>query len=426
MLALGNDSFHTASATEIQDSLSVLPEKWFGSISSVLIQKENLLALPVCLLFFFRLVSKSKIYQEAKLKFVIDYLVRVMEKQTILEIIRDPLIVQSNAFKMDSIGSILRDILFLLELECGPESLPYAIDSLLFLLNRSSKEDKIYNRLCVGFSSSIRSSDHPLLYLASVCRSASSPEQMALWSEDSITRYLEIFNHSSAWDNVIAELKVPELDESTFIRSCISHGLIYTLYAHSLSRLNTAVNVEKIMIGEQIAVWIESIQLESCPNPRYFWFTYISKIALMIVQYTNLLNYEMSNNADSSHYRLSALLEPIQDTLFKWSNTPSLSLWSALGFTKHSTIPANVRLFCRFMASFIASRLLESDKDAERMKLAEAFEGFLTQQEFADHIDVTEEMKSAFHSKSTILELNEFARRYCTLLFPSVSAHVYL
>jgi hypothetical protein len=102
----------------------------------------------------------------------------------------------------------------------------------------------------------------------------------------------------------------------------------------------------------------------------------------MILQFLFLLDLELSSNDTSA--RLVAHLPSLQETLFKWSNAPTLTLWSALGFLKPSSMPAKLRLIFRFLATFIASRLLKEENHEEKTKLRDSFDSFLGDSEFAD------------------------------------------
>ncbi len=59
---------------------------------------------------------------------------------------------------------------------------------------------------------------------------------------------------------------IPDNEESTFVRYCLSHGLVRTLVSHATSRLSqiSENNFEyRVMIGEQVGIWIESLNLEA-------------------------------------------------------------------------------------------------------------------------------------------------------------------
>jgi hypothetical protein len=110
----------------------------------------------------------------------------------------------------------------------------------------------------------------------------------------------------------------------------------------------------KVVIGEQIGVWIESLKWEAITLGQE------SKIVLILLLFSKLLLFEVSSAPPGSHSsRLEAHLPLIADSLFKWSEKQSSGLWATLGFGEASVLSPQVRLFCKFTSTFIASRLVE-------------------------------------------------------------------
>jgi hypothetical protein len=72
-----------------------------------------------------------------------------------------------------------------------------------------------------------------------------------------------------------------------------------------------------------------------------------------------LLNETNSENRRLESSRLEAHLPPIADSLYRWSEKKTgLSLWSTFGFGETSTLSPQIRLFCRYTSTFIASRIV--------------------------------------------------------------------
>jgi hypothetical protein len=138
----------------------------------------------------------------------------------------------------------------------------------------------------------------------------------------------------------------------------------------------------------------------------------------MILQFLFLLDLELSSNDTSG--RLVAHLSSLQETLFKWSNAPTLTLWSALGFSKPSSMPVKLRLVFRFLATFIASGLLKEENHEEKSKLGESFDLFLGGSEFADCGIHVAEMRNLVNSEKSLGELYEMALSISGSLYPEL------
>lgn len=399
--------------------LSNLPKKWFEGIKTLALT-DSLLPLPSCLHILLKLIGRSLVDQPSKCNQLVDYFVHVLSLQVYSKFTRDALIVQSQSFAAEEIGNIAAEFLEMAEKEWSCVCVGYTTNAILSVFTKAPREDKVYARLSNGLLKAVSMSAAPLEFLQQICRSACSPEQMALFCEAAIANYINKTPHSSSWEQVNSVLKVPELEESTFIRHCISHCLVFTLYSHSVAKLKFAgsnLNM-KLMIGEQVAVWTESLQLDaSVSNPP--------KVLLMLLQLFALLRMELDSLPNSDHSRLYAHLKPIQEVLFRWSNPPSVTLWSALGFSQQSTLSPDLRLICRFLASFIASRLVGVEHLAANSRLADSLNEFLA---FSPECSagplesVAHGMKVAFQDTSKkMISICELTENLCQTMFPSIA-----
>jgi hypothetical protein len=145
------------------------------------------------------------------------------------------------------------------------QPLLYSIQCVISLLNSCPRESKHFPRLWDGLTGATNASSRALTYLNAACTSLSSVEHMALMVERCIALHFARYKDSQQWSMVEEVLHIPELEESAFIRHCLNHALAMTLYAHSRKRLGTCNNnVEmKVMMGEQLGVWIESLRVEN-------------------------------------------------------------------------------------------------------------------------------------------------------------------
>lgn len=138
----------------------------------------------------------------------------------------------------------------------------------------------------------------------------------------------------------------------------------------------------------------------------------------MILRFLSLLNIELCS--DDTSGRLMAHLSSLQETLFKWSNTQTLSLWSALGFSKPSSFPAKLRLIFRYLATIIASRLLKAENQAERLKLEESFESFSKNNEYLEFSKYVIDMKTSVNLGQSLVDVYQSAYLTCNSLFPEI------
>jgi hypothetical protein len=247
---------------EYHDIVCSLPKKWFEKIETLEADPDNILSNLV--LFLEILISNQTKDLDQKIHILVDYICDLLTQQTNDEILRDPLVKHSQAFSDSSLTNIEVYVLERLELKWKEAGLNIGLPLLLNVFSTASKSLKHFGKLYHGIIESIKKSNYPLFYLDHSCSKKISPEQLALISETCINRYLSIASVKE-WSLIYQSLRLPEIEESTFIRHCLSHCLVYTLFAHASSRLlGYEGNLElRIMIGEQIGIWVESLHREA-------------------------------------------------------------------------------------------------------------------------------------------------------------------
>lgn len=410
------------SANGYRTLVASLPRKWFGAIESIEYNQSlgNAYPLQLCLCFLKTLACQntdSAAINDRQIMYL-TYISDLISFQTNSEIISDPLIVQSRSFNVSSIGKIIFELLTHCE-NMPSSSLEYVCRKMLSSLNHCPRESKIHGRFWCGICEAIKSTKNPLIYLKQTCNSIASPEEMALLSENCIDRYLMLTRDSTSWRVVQKVLVVPELEESTFIRNCLSHCLVYTLFANSLQRLASVYGgaEHEILIAEQIGVWIESLKVESVKDGTE------GKIVLLLRQFAHLLEKELKHlDIPEKNSRLRAHLPPMADALFRWSeNQGSKGIWAALGFGQQSKLSPEFILFCRVSATFIVTRLLTvPESQSEKEKLIESISQLnnLTEYhaKYSDHIKtMVEFLKDSNEGLQSFLKLVTFQSR---ALFP--------
>ena len=132
--------------------------------------------------------------------------------------------------------------------------------------------------------------------------------------------------------------------------------------------------------------------------------------------FAKLLCNELKNADRNS--RLQAHLPLIADALYKWSEKNSaISLWSVLGYANASSLPPAIRLFCRFTATFIASRL--SIPHLAENALNEKIDALISDAEFkqwSSHLAVN--MKEMYQDKAnSIAHLEQVIIAQAQVLF---------
>ncbi|KAI8901973.1 hypothetical protein BC833DRAFT_575226 [Globomyces pollinis-pini] len=397
---------------EVNAGIKSLPKHWNTQLKSIVLNIEDVTCFPATIELLRVILAKLS---DSSTDILSKYLIDILGQQTVIQ---NPLEIRQKAFLDTEVGKILCEILILAEDNC-PNDMLLIVQNAMSLINHSAKEDKVNRRLMMGLLSAIDKSQFPERYLSHACKFIASSEEMAIVCESSITRYLKLTSSTDIWGNIQEILHIPELEEATFIRHCLTHCLIYTLYVYSLQRLHSATgNSElKIMIGEQLGVWIESLKLESLKNGDD------SKVVLLFLQFSDLLQFEYQSVVVERHSRLRAHLFPISDTLFKWSEAkgPMLSLWSALGFGTTSVLSKEFRFFCRTVGTFMATRLLTEDQTSEHTKLIEGIEQLYLLPEYSEFKPLVSRCRLILKDKSkTSKHLKDLVNIQMAALFPNL------
>lgn len=414
---VSNNCLDQISANSFRVIISSMPRKWFGRVDHIEYHDSSKNGYPLtmcCALLKYLAVNHNISIPENTVDdrqiMYISYLVDLLSAQTNTENARDLLVVQSKSFNDASIGIVINELLASCE-NMRASSLEFACRKIMFLLNTCSREEKIHSKLWSGIILSIKLSGYPLIYLKQSFNSIASAEEMALVTEECIDRYLILTRDCYSWRVIQQIIQIPELDESTFIRHCLSHCLTFTLHAYLIQRLSSARGSREleISIGEQLGVWIESLKVESIKDGKE------GKIILMISQFAHLLQKELHDMTISEHHsRLRAHLPPIADALFRWSDDKkSRGIWASLGFGTTSLLSCEFVLFCRVLAAFIVTRLLGSDSNDEREKIIEGVAQFSLQSvytKYSSHIDkvfgILRDPNETLVSMSKIVEMH--------------------
>jgi hypothetical protein len=257
--ALGNSS-QTLSCEEFKSLLKDIPKKWYCSVKTTKVTIDSFTPLSG-LLYYLKILCGN---DTETIRCYIDFFASILDMQSNIEYIRDPFNTPSLAFDEQKIALVLTEKLTEIELNWGKQALEYTLKRLMKVFNSTDKNGKVFNQIFTAFQNCAKNSSHPLLYVEQSCYWIASAEKMALICEIGIAKFVESITSPMEWDSVSNYLHVPEMEESLFIRHCLSHCLIYTLYTHALIRLKGANEEElKIVIGEQIGVWIESLRWEA-------------------------------------------------------------------------------------------------------------------------------------------------------------------
>jgi hypothetical protein len=262
------------STASFRKLISAMPKKWFGQCRNVfaLENAENIPSLVLCLTLLRILClpeDKFHVYTNEKKIAYIGYCVDLISQQTNSELARDLLSIQSKSFHESSMGSVVCE--FLQSCEAFDRvSFEFACKRFIQLLNDCNVEDKVYVKLWQGILNAVGCSKYPEIYLKTSISTVLMVEKAAVLTETSISRSLD---NGFSWSQILEYFKIPDNEESTFIRHCLSHCLAYTLYIYCLQKLELAKeNADlKLMIGQQLGVWIVSLKIQSSEHGKERW-----------------------------------------------------------------------------------------------------------------------------------------------------------
>lgn len=376
-----------------QNLVNTIPRKWHSSISKFAIEKENMSSFATVLSFLLTIIANGE--QKSNFKSYMELFCKIFEDQFVL-INDDPLESKNDAFSPTDLHIVISEFLGEVDKRLGGDGLLEALTSLIRVTNRLPQSTKTMELVHEGYLIAVKSTGYPLIFVNCACKEIASPERMSAVCEAGLTRYA--FYSFNGWKVAQNSLIVPELDESMFIRHCLSHCFAVSLFVHARKKLDSVSSDEYlVIIGEQIGVWIESLNVEAASVME-------CKILLILYLFANLISNSVNNKNGDVSSRLNVHLVPIADTLFKWSEKHHVpSLWSALGYSSAKGLPANLRLICRYFSIFVASRMRDS-KDWNQ-----EFNSFVTDTDFAAHSDYLEKtIRPKFQDKN--LKIRQFAQ----------------
>ncbi|KAJ3040238.1 Ectopic P granules protein 5 [Rhizophlyctis rosea] len=360
----------------------------------------------------------------SKLEQYVDYVLGLLSRQTSVARI-DTLAKPCRTFADPHVGDILFEVLQLTEL--GPVMAQQArgvacrhITQRCFgLLNESERGSNTFNRLWEGLARGVRSSSVPILIVSVACQTVASAEHMALLVETCLERHLELTRDPQGWKYVMRHLSVPELEAETFIRHCLGHALVLTLYAHILQKLDECEGNPdlRIMIGEQLGNWIVRTKMEAGEEGTE------GKMVLLLRLYAQLLATELAGlPLPERHSRLRGHLPEIADVLFKWSeDRANQGIWATLGFGPRSRLSVKFRLFSRALGTFVAMRLLGTGegREEQKAKLVGGVQGLQGNSEYSKVAEFVEPVVKFLEDEGNGLgSLVQFVERLGGMLFP--------
>ncbi|KAJ3053385.1 Ectopic P granules protein 5, partial [Quaeritorhiza haematococci] len=169
--------------------------------------------------------------------------------------------------------------------------LQYTFQRTFTLLNMCERGGFHAKQVWEGILQYIHKCHAPIQLINEACQTIASAEHMAVVVETCIERYLSLHRRDdgSVWTPLLQALVVPELEADLFIRQCLDHALVLTLYAHALQKLDECKNnIDfQVMIGEQLGVWLTSIKLDTISENKE------GKIVLLLAKFAELLALEL-------------------------------------------------------------------------------------------------------------------------------------
>ena len=329
-----------------------IPTKWHTRITKFKVDEASFSSLASLLSFLLHVIPEDESSQQIMTIYMKKFC-EIFEDQFVIRDF-DPIESRNQAFSETELHIVISEFLGAVESIAGIIGLEVALANLFQSTNKLQQTDGIQDLIHEGYALAIKSSKIPLIFVKSSCQSCASPERMSALCEIGLTSY--VAGNFNGWNDVQPFLIIPELDESMFIKHCLSHCFAFTLYAHALKKMQSLTSEEyRTIIGEQIGVWIETLNVEAASvNEEY-------KILLVLHLFSKILSDSGRKQSDEVNSRLSVHLLPIADSLFKWSEKHHVpSLWSALGYSSAKGLPSNIRLICRYFSIFIASRMLKT------------------------------------------------------------------
>jgi hypothetical protein len=248
--------------------IQAIPVKWFEKVESIM-DDDGTFLMPKMIQFLKKNIPINCKDFGSKLDLFSDWIGQVLNQQIDEQILSDVLTKRAAPFLEQRIGNIVSEFIELFELEWGAMGITSLLPIIFRVTNACSKHNKAFSRLTQGITESCKKSKFPLQWMQHGCNFLQHIELMAILCETAIDKFLENNSIEKSWKHIQSSLNIPDNEESTFIRYCLSHGLVRTLVAHASSRLSQISNNNfeyRVMIGEQVGIWIESLNLEAIPS----------------------------------------------------------------------------------------------------------------------------------------------------------------
>ena len=203
---------------------------------------------------------------------------RSFSPQSLKFIVSETLLLSEQLIPLDSYvnshNPVPLDTLYSLQTHC--------INRFFTLFNNVKKTHADFHALWDGLTNAIEKTRiNPIhCWIPTICTTVASVEHMALLVERCLDQSLISFHsyvHEENWKQRMSALEIPDLEEEAFMKQCIEHGLILTLYVCALQKLDRCTPVDgagviqethnvhddmKIVIGEGIGMWITALKLE--------------------------------------------------------------------------------------------------------------------------------------------------------------------
>ncbi|KAJ3043137.1 Ectopic P granules protein 5 [Rhizophlyctis rosea] len=329
----------------------------------------------------------------SKVEQYVDYVLGLLSTQTsVMKVELAP--ERCRTFSSEHVGDVLCEVMQLSELgtptaqQARGVACRHIMQRCFALLNASERGSNTFNRLWEGLARGVRASSVPILIVSVACQTVASAEHMALLVEMCLERHLELTRDPQGWKYVMRHLAVPELEAETFIRHCLGHALVLTLYAHILQKLEECEGSPdlRVMIGEQLGNWIVRTKMEAAEEGTE------GKMVLLFAQFADLLATELASlPLPERHSRLRSLLPEIADVLLKWAeDRANQGLWATLGFGPRSRLSVRFRMFARAVGTFVATRLLGTGQEDQKARLIATVTALQSNSEYqrvAGHVD---------------------------------------
>ena len=361
-----------------QNLINSIPAKWHTNIAKFKIEKDSVYSLSAVLSYLLRCIPQNgelpqmvSVFME-KFGFILQDQFQSFGGDDLLES-------TNQAFSPSDLHVVISEMLLEIEQKCGQLGLTTSLKILMRTTNKFPQSFKVMELIYDGYLLGVKDSKFPLVFVECSCAEISFTERMSIICETGLTCYA--FGPFEGWEAAQNALIIPESDESTFIRHCLSHCYGTNLFVHARKKLEVIQSEEyRTIIGEQIGVWIESLNVEAASTKE-------CKILLLLYLFAKLVSDSVGKQSGAVSSRLAVHLVPIADTLFKWSEKHHVpSLWSALGYSSAKGLPANLRLICRYFSIFVASRMLKSkDWTVE-------FNSFAIESDFSPHVEYLEKV----------------------------------